>query len=208
MNEKRTQKDAQAALEFGKWVGRRQAFSQVAGRCSAADAQCLRELRESKRYKVMGLTWEQVCKQEVGICRSVADLIIRNLEEFGPDYFVLAQATGISAQEYRRIQGAVAHHALLHAGEEIPIELENGPKLVAAVAALRREPAVALAQPADPAADAERGLAKAGRAMQAALAELNRLRLLPLDIEDRMRLRAAIDGAAGELKLLDLQVRV
>jgi len=47
-------------MDLGTWLGRRQAFSIVAGRCSAADAQCLRELRESKRYKGLGLTWEQV----------------------------------------------------------------------------------------------------------------------------------------------------
>src|ERR1035438_4459802 len=75
-------------LEIGTWLGRRQAFSLIAGRCSAADAKCLRELRESKKYKLLGLTWEECCKQRAGIGRSTADQIIQNLEEFGPDYFV------------------------------------------------------------------------------------------------------------------------
>ena len=55
----------------------------------------------------------------------MADQIIRNLEEFCPDYFVVAQVTGIPAAEYRRIRGAVSNHKLLRAGEEIPIAVEN-----------------------------------------------------------------------------------
>ena len=74
------------SVDLGKWLGRREAFSQIAGRCSAADAKCLRALRTSKIYKKMGLTWEETCKQKVGICRKVADRIIRDLDEFGDDY--------------------------------------------------------------------------------------------------------------------------
>src|SRR4029077_7564593 len=92
------------ALEIGTWLGRRQAFALIAGRCSAADAQCLRELRDSKKYKLLGLTWEECCTQSAGIARSTAESIIQNLEEFGPEYFVLMQVTGITANEYRRIQ--------------------------------------------------------------------------------------------------------
>jgi len=195
-------------LDFGKWLGRRQAFSLVAGRCSAADAICLRDLRESKKYKLLGLTWEEACKQCVGICRSAADQIIRDLEEFGPDYFVIAQVTGISVNEYRRIQGSVSGHALLHAGEEIPVAVENAPRLIAAVDALRREAAEAPAPPADTEADAERSFARAGRALRTGLAELDKLRLMPLGIGGRMRLQSAIGETAGKLKLLDMQVKV
>ena len=196
------------ALEIGRWLGRREAFSLVAGRCSAADAKCLRELRESKKYKELGLTWEECCKQKVGTCRSVADQIIRNLDEFGPDYFVIAQVTGISANEYRKIGGSVANHALLYAGEEIPIAMENSPRLVAAVAALRRHAAGAPAPPADVTAEAESRFAKAQRASRTALAEWDKLRLMPLDIGGRIRLQTAIGEAAGKLQLLDLQVKV
>ena len=66
-------------LEVGTWLGRRQAFALIAGRCSAADAQCLRELRESKKYKLMGLTWEECCKQRAGIARSTAESIIQKV---------------------------------------------------------------------------------------------------------------------------------
>jgi len=203
-----SRKDLEDYVELGTWLGRRQAFSIVAGRCSAADAQCLRELRESKKYKSMDLTWEECCKQKAGISRSSADEIIRNLAEFGPDYFVIAQVTGISAKEYRRIQGSVANHALLHAGEEIPIAVECGPRLVAAVEALRREAAGAPAPPDDDAAEAARQFARAERALRTALAELDKLRVMPLDVGGRMRLQTTIGEAAAKLKLLDTQVKV
>jgi hypothetical protein len=202
------EKHLEEAVEVGTWLGRRQAFSIVAGRCSAADAQCLRELRVSKKYKLAGLTWDECCRQHAGIARSSAEAIIRNLEEFGPDYFVIAQVTGIGANEYRRIRGSVFNHLLLHAGEEIPIVVENAPRLAAAVDALRREAAKAPAPPADTAADAVRCFARAERATRAALAELDKLRLMPLDIGDRMRLQTAIAETMGKLKMLDMQVKV
>ena len=195
-------------LEVGTWLGRRQAFALIAGRCSAADAQCLRELRDSKKYKLLGITWEECCTQRAGIARSTAESIIQNLEEFGPEYFVLTQVTGITANEYRRIQGSVSGHALLYAGEEIPIAVENTPRLIAAVDALRHKAAAAPAQAADAAAEAARSFAKADRALRTGLAELDKLRLMPLDIGGRMRLQTAIGETAGKLKMLDMQVKV
>lgn len=169
MDEKKKKEDV---MELGKWLGRRQAYSIMAGRCSVADAQCLRELRESKKYKALGLNWEDCCKQRVGIPRSSAEVIIRHLEEFGPDYFVIAQVTGMTASEYRRIQGSIRNHALIHAGEEIPIQVENAQQLIAAVEAVRREAAQAPAAPAAAPSEAERCFAKAERALRTGSSEL------------------------------------
>ena len=194
---------ADEVLELGQWLGQRQAFSLVAGRCSAADARALRELRESKKYKLLGLNWEEACKQLIGICRSAADQIIRHEQEFGSDYFVIAQVTGISADEYRRIQGSVSAHKLLCAGEEIAISIENAPKLAAAVDALRSETPAA-----PPAASPQHRFDKAERGLRKALAEVDELRAAPLDIGERMRLKTAIGEAIRKLQLMDLQVRV
>ena len=195
-------------LEIGKWLGRREAFSQVAGRCSAADARCLSELRKSKRYKELGLTWEECCRQKVGICRTVADKIIRNLEEFGPDYFLIAQMTGISEQEYRRISSAISNHKLMHSGDEIPIAVENAPRLRAAVDTVRRKAADAVAPADGIAVEAARSFDRAERASRTALAEWDKLRLMPLDVDGRMRLQTAVGEARGKLSVLDMQVKV
>ena len=37
-----------AAYELGEWMGRKQAFSSLAGRCSAADAECLRQATQAQ----------------------------------------------------------------------------------------------------------------------------------------------------------------
>ena len=115
-------------LELGTWMGRKQAFAEIAGRCSAADAECLRRLRNQKQYRRLKLTWREFCKHHLGISRSAADQIIQRLEEFGPAYFILAQVAGISVNEYRRISSAVRGQNLLHAGEEIPIDADHAPR--------------------------------------------------------------------------------
>jgi hypothetical protein len=126
-------------LDLGTWMGRKQAFASLAGGCSAADAECLRQMREQKKHRALGLSWAEFCKQRLGVTRQYADRLIRRLEEFGPQYFRLAQATGITVEEYRRIAGSVGEKGLAHAGELIPITSEDAPRLIAAVEELRRE---------------------------------------------------------------------
>jgi hypothetical protein len=132
------EKKTDDAYQLGAWVGRKQAFAALAGRCSAADAECLRQIRNQKQYRALNLNWSQFCKQRVGVSHVTVDKLIGRLEEFGPAYFILAQATGITPEQYRRIQGSVRGQALLHAGEEIPINADNAPRLAAAVEELRR----------------------------------------------------------------------
>ena len=156
----------------------------------------------------MGLTWEQCCKERAGIARSSAEAIIKNLDEFGPDFFVIAQVTGISAKEYRRIQGAVVNHTLLCAGEEIPIRVENAQQLVTAVETLRREAALASTPPAVPPTQTDRSFVKAERALRTAITELDKLSSLPLDAAGRERLRGVIDETTGTLKMIAWQVKV
>ena len=127
------------AYELGEWMGRKQAFSGLAGRCSAADAECLRKIRSRKQYRALKLTWKQFCEQRVGVSHVTADKIIGLLEEFGPAYFLLSQATRLSEREYRQISSAVRGQNLLCAGEEIPIDADHAPKLNAAIEQLRRE---------------------------------------------------------------------
>jgi hypothetical protein len=107
------QQDGNAVLDLGIWLGRRQAFSVVAGRCSAADAECLRQIRESKSYRALYLTWDQFCKERVGITRPMVERIIRQLEEFGPAFFQLSSILRITADEYRGIAGSVSEDGVL-----------------------------------------------------------------------------------------------
>jgi hypothetical protein len=127
----------ESAITLGSWLGRHQAFSLIANRCSAADAECLKQMRDGAEYKRLGMTWEEFCEKHAGITRRYADRLIRHLEEFGANYFRLAELMEISAGTYRLIAGAVSDEGIELQGEKIPIRRENRRKILQAVQALR-----------------------------------------------------------------------
>ena len=122
-------------------LGRQQAFGLVASRCTAAQVECLQTIRDQRHYQALGVTWEQFCRLYVGLGRSRADDLIRELEEFGPAYFRLSEIVRIPAQAYRQIAAHIQDGALNFQGCAIPIAQENAPRIRAAVAALRRQSA-------------------------------------------------------------------
>lgn len=129
--------DPDAVLELGTWVGRHQAFGMIASRCSAADAECLKKLRDSGQYKQLDLNWTQFCEERAGISRRHADRLIGYLEEFGANYFRLAELVPVSSDTYRLIAGAVSDEGLEFDGRKIPLTEENRKQVVAAVESLR-----------------------------------------------------------------------
>ena len=134
-----TVKEDSPVFELGTWVGRRQAFGLIANKCSAADAECLKQIRESKRYKSVAATWEEFCPRYLGLSRAHADKIIQQLQEFGSAYFKLSQLVRIPEQEYRAISGAVVEHSIEYNGERIPISKENARRIVDVITMLRHE---------------------------------------------------------------------
>ena len=198
------------ALEVGLMLGQRRAFALVAGKCSAASAEALRQIRTEKKYKALGLSWDNFCATRLGISRPTADKVIRQFEELGPTFFTLSQVTHITENEYRQIAGAVNGNALLHAGETIDISPENGPRLAAAIGDLQRS-ALAATEPVsdtDPDVTADRSFRKAERAVETALAEFNSLLTRELELAGRMRLQSAVGAALDRLRALQMSVRV
>ena len=57
-------------VNAGAWIGRQQAFALIGTKCSAAQAQCLREIRESHAYEKLGVTWDEFCPRYAAISRS------------------------------------------------------------------------------------------------------------------------------------------
>src|SRR5215469_161885 len=80
-----------AQFDLGTWMGRRQAFSIVAGRASAADVECLRQIRDQKMYLAKTRDWGEFCQRYLGASKSQVNDQIRKLVTFGPQYFQLAQ---------------------------------------------------------------------------------------------------------------------
>src|SRR6516164_3699162 len=124
-------------LELGFALGQNHTFGVLAGRCSAAQAQGIRRLREEKLYKRSCEKWDDFCPKYLKMSRGEADRIVRLLDEFGPAYFELSQLTRISAGTFRAIAPAVSDGVLHHNGEAIALTPENLQKVAAAVAEMR-----------------------------------------------------------------------
>ena len=137
--EKNTKNDQhkEAMMNLGAWLGRHQAFGLIANRCSAADAECLKAIRDGGEYKQLGLTWEQFCTKHAGVSRVHAERQIHYLEEFGGNFFRFTEVMPISPGTYRLIAGAVSDQGLECDGERIPLVRENRAKVAAAVTAIR-----------------------------------------------------------------------
>jgi hypothetical protein len=125
-------------FDLGTLLGRRQAFSMVAGKASAADVECLRQIRDRKLYKAKTANWGDFCAQYLGASKSHIDSEIRYLLEYGPQYFELAQITRISPDAYRAMAQHVTSKGLEVDGEVIPLVVENSHRLAAGVAELRK----------------------------------------------------------------------
>jgi hypothetical protein len=192
------------AFDVGTWVGRKQAFSLVAGRCSAADAEILFEIREKKLFRTIEPTWEEFCVKRLGMTRGYVDRIIRQYNQLGPNFSKLTCFTRIKPAEYRLIAGAVTEDGLAYGGEVIALEPENAPKLAEAVEALRRD-ATPEAAPADP---AEQAFAKAEKAMKSAVAEFQRLEAMKLDDEGRLKLVIALEDGRNQLDLIRMSTEL
>ena len=124
-------------FELGQWLGRHQALAWIANRCSAADAQTLRHIREEKLYRALDQNWEEFCRDYAGFSHKKADRVIDCLDEFGDSYFNLTEILKIPVPEYRALQHAIEDNQLEFEGRRIPISREQTQELLEAVRTLR-----------------------------------------------------------------------
>ncbi len=126
----------QGELDLVRWLGRRDAFGMIAGRCSAADVECMRHIRDGQLYKGNAKDWSEFCDKELHMSKTNANRLISQLEQFGPEYFHIAQITRISVAGYRAIAPAVSAEGIECNGELIPFHEGNSERIAAAVSAL------------------------------------------------------------------------
>jgi len=112
-------------VSVGRMLGRRDAFTAIAGRCSAAEAVQLRRIREDRDYLKICGSWKEFCIEHLHASRSNVDRIIALLDEFGVDYFVISQYTRVSPETYRILAPSIRNGALQVQGEEIALIPEN-----------------------------------------------------------------------------------
>jgi hypothetical protein len=127
------------AIELAKMLGARQALGMIAGRCSAADAELLRNVRDEKKYLNLSASWDEFCQKHLHISKRHADRTIQLLKEFGPGYFELSQLTRISPREFRAIAAHVDNGSIRINGEAIALIEANSDKVAAAVSELREK---------------------------------------------------------------------
>jgi hypothetical protein len=200
------EKQTEDMFDLGAWLGRKQAFTLMAGRCSAAGVVCLRKIREGKRYRALGLTWEEFCRQRAGISRAFADKMIQQLEELGPAYFELSSVTRITPDRFRRIADSVTDEGLSYAGENIGITPENAPLLAQAIEVLTSGAGSAEFE-ASEAEIAARTFARAERSLRSAVADLERLAAMRLDLGDQQKLSITLAAARNTLERISASVR-
>lgn len=191
-------------FDLGAWLGRKQTFTLIAGRCSAATVVCLRKIREGKRYRALGLNWEEFCRQRAGVSRAFADKVIQQLETLGPRYFELSAVTRITPDDFRHIAEAVTDEGLSYAGETIEIVPENAPRLAQAIEILTSATAGAEFAPEPH----NRTLTRVERSLRSVLAVLERLAAMPLDPIDQQKLASTVAAARATLERISSSVRV
>src|SRR5260370_9140394 len=122
--------DGATLLALGTWLGRHQAFALISSKCSAADAECLRQIRDNKYYKAIGLTWEEFCSRHAGVDRKTADRIVERLEEFGEAYFNLSQLLPIQPPGDRLLASNVTRNTLDADAPPCPLPPETAPHTI------------------------------------------------------------------------------
>jgi hypothetical protein len=183
-------------IDAGAWVGRQQAFAVIANKCSAAQALCLKQVRESQVFEKLGLNWEEFCKEYAGISRVHAERLIQQHEEFGEAYFRLSEIARISPETYRQIAGQVSDEGLEFDGGKLALIPENGPKIRAAIQTLRTQ----LKQARDASQLVSPGIALLQVRLDAVVAEFSKMARRPLGPDHRAALQGLAAYAIHKLK--------
>ena len=183
-------------IDAGAWVGRQQAFAVIANKCSAAQALCLKQVRETQLFEKLGLTWEEFCKEYAGISREQADRLIRQHEEFGDAYFRLSELARISPETYRQIAGQVSDEGLEFDGGKLALIPENGPKIRAAIQTLRAQ----LKQARDASPGTVPGIVQLHIRLDAVVEGISRMARRPLGPDHRAALQGMATYAIHKLK--------
>jgi len=129
-------KPVDSAFNLGQWVGRREAFGLVAGRCSAAEIEILRRIRDEHLYEETGLSWDAFCTDRLHTSRRTVEREIGYLRKHGPAFFVIRQLTRVTVKEYEAIAANISEQGVTLDGKLIEASSENSDELTAAVGEL------------------------------------------------------------------------
>ena len=196
--------EEQLVLELGIMLGQRRAFGMVAGRCSAAQAECLRKIREEKAYLKFSPNWAEFCERHLKISKRTADRAIALLKKHGTLYFETAALTGITPAEFERIEHAIQQDGIHVGSDVIALIPENTARAVDAVARLQEE--AAAVESAKPAASAEEQIHELEKRARQLCASFHKTAEAADSIE-RQWLIGAIKKVQQMMNRLELEIR-
>lgn len=196
--------DPAQVLDLGLLLGQNQTFGLLSGRCSAAFAATLQQLRKEAKYKSLTPRWRDFCAQHLRISGAEADRIIQCWAEFGPAYFELAQLVRISPRAYRQIAPAIRDGALLVEGEAIGLNVENARRLTAAVAELRRAAPKQRKKPKPP-LEMHKRIDELDQRCTGMIAEFREISRLEQEGVNWMRFTSVLIRMTSELRRLELE---
>jgi len=126
-------------IDLGTCIGRTQAFGAISSKCAAARAETLAMIQETGAYKLTGLNWDQFCLEYAGLSPQRVGEIIRNVKEFGAEYYQLKEVIRISPETFRQLQPKIQDQKIEISGEWVTIVPENAALIRDAVNRLRAD---------------------------------------------------------------------
>jgi hypothetical protein len=116
-------------FEAANISGQQGVFAMYTSQCLYDQAVCLRDIRKTKAYRGLGLTWAEYCTRHAGMSWRQAELMIDLAEEFGSAYFRLCSVVRVSPAFFRRIADRCTAQTIELDGQKIPISAQNAPKI-------------------------------------------------------------------------------
>jgi len=188
-------------LLLGQVLGQNQSFAIVAGRCSAAQAEALLRIRESRLYLRCSSSWKQFCPEYLHISGTQADRIVRLWQLHGPAIFELRQLIRISPEAFNAVEPFIQEHALHFNDEAIELDPQNSQKIADAVAEIRRTmPPKEKPAPAPTVLERLASLAQQSEAIAAAFEQIARQNCRG---EERLRLELTLNCASAALQRIE-----
>jgi len=96
-------------------------------------------IQETGAYKLTGRNWDQFCVEYAGLSPQRVGQIIRNVKEFGAEYYQLKEVIRISPETFRQLLPKIQDQKIEISGEWVNIVAENAALIRDAVNRLRAD---------------------------------------------------------------------
>jgi hypothetical protein len=137
MTNKTDAEPAPNTFNLARWLGRREAFGVIAGRCSAAEVECLREIRDQKLYLENSANWDEFCRVQLRTSRRKVDTALRQLQQYGRRFFHAAQMMRLTEAEFVSVQEHLTDEGVKLDGQVIAWGSENEARITETMGKLR-----------------------------------------------------------------------